>query len=675
MIRPPLASLSILAILVAAPAVRSDDDFLKVSLAREIVGKKQSLTDVQAFTASRVPKMPAVATEAEWRKVAQSLRSETLSKVVFRGEAAGWRQAKSRVEWLETIEGGEGYKIKKLRFEAIPGLWIPALLYEPDELKGKVPVMLNVNGHDGKGKAADYKQLRCINLAKRGILALNVEWFGMGQLAKMGFGHGLINAIDVSGASGIALHFLSMAHGLDVLLAHEHADPGRVGVTGLSGGGWQTIFISSLDDRVTLTNPVAGYSSFATKIQNLSDLGDSEQTPCDLATVVDYAHLTAMMAPHPTLLTFNAKDNCCFAAPHALPPLLDAAGPVFKLFGKGKNLRSHVNETPGDHNYGLDNRQALYHMIGDFWFASDNCYVREEIPSEKEVKTADQLRVDLPADNLDFQKIAVALSRDQPRESAFPTEKDQAEAWMRARREAVRRVVRPIEGESNGEQLTEDLKDGIKATLYKVRVANDWTVPAVELAKQDSKGTALLIADKGRQEMAERAGKLLEGGMRVVAFDVYEFGESKVETHAYLWDLLIGAVGQRPLGVQAGQIMALARLTKEYRGDGPVKLVAVGPRSSTIALTAAALEEAIAEVELHDPLGSLKEPIEQGKEFAQNPELYCFGLLEVVDIPQLAALVAPRPVVVRSPSTRAKAEFGRLKAWYTVLGHEFDPIP
>ena len=84
---------------------------------------------------------------------------------------------------------------------------------------------------------------------------------------------------------------------------------------------WQTIFISSLDTRVTLTNPVAGYSSFRTRIKHFKDLGDSEQTPCDLARYADYTHLTAMMAPRPTLLTFNAKDECCFEAGYARPAI------------------------------------------------------------------------------------------------------------------------------------------------------------------------------------------------------------------------------------------------------------------------------------------------------------------------------------------------------------------
>jgi hypothetical protein len=260
-----------------------------------------------------------------------------LDDVVFRGEAATWRDAPSRVEWLETLDTGPGYHVRKLRFEALPGLWIPALLYEPDDLRGKVPVVLNVNGHDAKGKAVDYKQIRCINQAKRGMIALNLEWFGMGQLATPGFRHGLINAIDLCGSGGIATHLLAMRRGLDLLLAHEHADPSRVAVTGLSGGGWQTIFFSSLEPRVTLTAPVAGYSGFQTKLQYLEDLGDSEQTPSDLATVVDYTHLTALMAPRPALLVYNEKDNCCFAAPHALPPAGGSRRPDLpSLWPRGK---------------------------------------------------------------------------------------------------------------------------------------------------------------------------------------------------------------------------------------------------------------------------------------------------------------------------------------------------
>ena len=211
-----------------------------------------------------------------------------LDRGVFRGKAAEWRKTHGRVEWLDTIAGGPGYRIKKLRFEAIPGLFIPALLYEPEKLSGKVPVVMNVHGHHMvEGMSVPSKQTRCINQAKRGMLVLSPEWIGTGQLFTSGFAHLRMNQLDLCGTSGLAVFYLAMERGLDVLLSLEHADPTRVAVTGLSGGGWQTIMISSLDPRVTLANPVAGYSSFRSRVEHVRDLGDSEQAPCDLATLVD----------------------------------------------------------------------------------------------------------------------------------------------------------------------------------------------------------------------------------------------------------------------------------------------------------------------------------------------------------------------------------------------------
>jgi hypothetical protein len=135
---------------------------------------------------------------------------------------------------------------------------------------------------------------------------------------------------------------------------------------------------------------------------------------------------------------------------------------------------------------------------------------------------------------------------------------------------------------------------------------------------------------------------------------------------------MLATVGDRALGLQANELLSVSR----WAGDGkPVTVVADGPRSSVIALAAAGLDEhAITHVEVIAPLGSLKELIEQNKTFDQSPELFCFGLLEHFDVKDLAALVAPRPVVVRQPDDRARREFAGLAAWYQVLGIEHDPL-
>ena len=596
------------------------------ALAQEIIGPDLALEEVRVFNETRVPDMPSVRSAAEWKAKAREYRRNVLNKVVFRGEAAKWRDTPLQVEWSAVIEGLPGYRIRKLRFEAVPGWWIPALLYEPTKLSGKRPVVLNVNGHDGKGKAADYKQIRCINQAKRGMIALNVEWIGMGQFASR-MSHYQMNQMDLCGTAGIAPFFLNMSKGLDVLLSHPNADPKRVAVAGLSGGGWQTIFISSLDERVTLANPVAGYSSFKTRARHGMDLGDSEQTPNDLALYADYTHLTALLANRAALLTYNAKDNCCFTAGHALPPLLAAAQPIFRLLGRGEFLRSHINHDPGSHNFELDNRQQLYRFIGDVFYQGQE-YDWQEIPSADEVKTYDELLVDLPEENGGFNSIALGLMETLPK----PFEGDK------------RRRLLEVVSAKNYTAKAKRVRGEGAMVHFQFQVGDDWTLPGTVFTPDAPMATTLLIADAGRKAQAERVESLLAKGRRVVAFDPFFFGESKIKSRDFLHVILMHAAGERALGVQASQISAVAEWAKkQYRQ--PVELMSAGPRLSVAARLAAVQSNAISALKLHDPMKSLKEVILENKGANHMPEMMCFGLLESFDLPQIEALIAPRPLV------------------------------
>lgn len=645
-------------------------------LARPILGPEQTLAEVQKFSAGKIPPLAQPATAADWDRAAKSLRTQTLTRAVYRGEAAKWRDSPLKVEWQETIPGGPGYRIKKLRYEAVPGMWIPALLYEPENLTGKVPVFLDVNGHEAMGKAVDYEQVRCINHAKRGIISLHPEWFNMGQLRSDGYAHGRMNQLDLCGTSGLAPFYLSLKRGLDVLLSLENADPSRVGVAGLSGGGWQTIMISALDTRVTLSNPVAGYSSFITRGKNFSDLGDSEQTPVDLATTTDYSHLTALMAPRPTLLTYNLNDNCCFQADHALPPLLAAGRPFFKLYGKNDNLRYHINAEPGDHNFLKENREALYQMIGLHFFAGDKNYDAKEIPSEKEIKKPEELKVEVPDNNADFHSLATELAASLPKEAELPANSSAVAKFRSARRTKLAALLRrPTYTVQDADGAGPETVGDIKAIFWKIKLGPDWTVPAVELAKEGAKEAVMVVADEGRTAAAERIVTLLDEGKRVLAIDPFYFGESKLGPWAYLFGLLVSAVGERPLGIQSGQLSAICRWWIEQHKLRQASIVAVGPRSSLFALATAALDEvAISSVEMHGSLGSLKEIIEENRSVETAPEQFTFGLLELVDIRQLVALVAPRPAVFSAPSERVRKELDGLKAVYKALGKNFDPV-
>lgn len=640
---------------------------LQPYLAREIVGPVLPIAEVQRYCVERVPAMGSYATADAWQADADRMRADVLEKIVFRGELARqWRDAEKKVEWLDTIEGGPGYSIRKFRYEALPGLWVPGLLYVPEKLSGRVPAILNVNGHTNLGKQYPDKQLRCINQAKRGMLAMNIEWVGMGQLATSGYSHTRMNQLDLCGASGLAPFFLDMQRGIDILLTLENVDPERVAVTGLSGGGWQTIVLSSLDTRVKLCNPVAGYADFRTRAMHLSDLGDSEQTPTDLATVADYAHLTAMLAPRPALLTKNSKDNCCFASGHALPPLLDAARPIYALYGAEDRLRWHVNDEPGTHNYEVDNRQAFYRMLRDFFFPG-TAFDAQEIPSESEVKTVEQLLVPLPEPNEDFHTLALAASRSLPHEPELPSA-DGLAPWQQQRRERLREIVRAKDYEVTAIEQSREERDGLSIVAWRLQMGG-WTVPAVEFAQGSPEKTALIVADAGRASTAGEVRSRLDAGYRVVAMDPFYMGESKMAQRDYLFALLVATVGDRPLGLQASQVAATARWLNGPRQGGPVSLVSVGPRSSVFAAAAAGLEtQAIATLEMRDPLGSLRQVIDEDWTLNEKPEQFCFGLLEATDMKQMLALVAPRSIVLLAPSDRAKADYADLPAWFQSVG-------
>jgi hypothetical protein len=595
-------------------------DDIETRLAEPLLNSKQTMVEAQIYLASRVKPMPPIRDRAEWEKYAADLRRQVLDNVIFRGEAAKWRTIPVKEEWLDTIQG-DGYKLRKFRYQVLPGLWIPGLLYEPDELKGRMPVVINLNGHEGAGMATPYIQERCIHLARHGVLAFNYEWYMKGQMNAAGYAHSRINQLDLAGASGVGLHFLAQQHLLDIALKHAHADPARVAVTGLSGGGWQTIMLSSLDPRVKLSVPVAGYSSFVTRTQFPAlDLGDSEQTPVDLGKYADYTHLTAMLAPHPALLTNNAFDNCCFRADYAIGPLLVAAQPFYALLGHPERLRYHPNFDQG-HNYGLDNRQAFYRFLGDYFFPEGG-FTDQETPAD--VRKPEELRMPLPDGNLDFHTLALKLSDSLPRPNAAT---DTA---------ALRRKLRDVT------RWTDYRVAALPG--WRLSMNGNWTVPAQEFAPEDAEGTTLVLGDEGKAKLASEIQRLNQNRQRVIAMDPFYFGECRIEARTYLYALLVSSLGERPLGIQAGQVAAVARWLKQKYG-APVAVESFGPRTSLIALVAAGVETgAIRELKMHQPMSSLKEPIEKDMEITAAPELFCFGLAEHFDMQRLKALVAPRVV-------------------------------
>jgi dienelactone hydrolase len=636
---------------------QSEPAQLEPILKEEILSPEVSLFQLKQYIMSRVAKPPAPASLQQWTAESKRLREHLLKDVVFHGWPSEWVTAGPKFEDLGLIESASGYRMRKLRYEIVPGFQSTAILYEPQNLQGKVPAILNVNGHVGPiGKAVEYKQKRCINLAKRGILALNLEWLAFGELSQKENLHLFGGHLDLVGVNEVGLFYLAMRKGLDYLYEHPNVDRDRLGVTGLSGGGWQTIVLSSLDERVKVAVPVAGFSSLLPRIElrSYGDVGDVEQSATDLLDGQDYSHLAALMAPRPTLLVYNAEDDCCFRAPVVKPLVYDAIKPIFKLYGKEDAFGWHENSDPGTHNYQLDNRLQAYRFFSKHFNLP---IIDTEIPSDGETKTYDELVVGLPKDNLTILTLAQKLGRGIVR-PPLPTGADAKGTWATSERAKLKSLVRykPVSVE-RAWLIANTKNKGVETKSYLFTMNNGLSANAVwskPIARPDNAPATILLNDKGKKAAAVEVSDRVNRGERVLATDLLFTGDAwqvkapatpERETAAWAYEQMLHGTGDRPIGLVAAQLIEIAQWIRGRSTAQKVRLESTGMRNQVAALIASALEPNLfSEVVIREGIPSLSYLLEMPVEYQEAAELFCLDLYKEFDLDRLAMVAAPTKV-------------------------------
>ncbi|MBI5092022.1 MAG: acetylxylan esterase [Candidatus Hydrogenedentes bacterium] len=619
-----------------------------LALRQQLLTSGQTRTEIEQFVCKRAPACTAPASAADWTRDADALRRAVLEGVVYRGAPAEWREGSARIEWVGAIETGKGYRIRKLRYEAIPGFWIPALVYEPTGRTGKLPCVFNVNGHELlEGKAKAYEQMRSINLAKRGILSLHPEWINCGELRVDALDHNASAYLDLCGVSGLSIFYQAMKRGLDTLLSLPNADAERVAMTGLSGGGWQTILLSALDTRIKLAAPDAGYTGIAERARNISNVGDIEQAPPDFVATTDYAGLTALLAPRPALLLYNAQDDCCFGAALARAAVYEPVVGFYTLFNKDGDFVFHTNEDPGNHNYDRDNREQFYRFYNRH-FLPESDWADSDISSDGEIKTLDELRVGVPAGNATFYSIADGLLAKRP--GAAPADP----------RAGLRELLRfkPLQVD-DAARVDERTATGVRIALYRLRVG-PWTVPAAVIEPEGAPpvSTRIIFADRGKFRAQALVTDQWDAHARVVVIDPLLMGEcNELRDRPHQYAMLIATIGERPLGIQVSQVLAVTDWVRNTYGAGPVSLAGQGWNAGIAALAAGALAPAPYEVvSAQGAPTSLKVVIQKRVRYEDVPALFCFGILEAFDVAQLRALCQAGAVEVSNSDDAPKTQ-------------------
>jgi dienelactone hydrolase len=257
---------------------------------------------------------------------------------------------------------GRGYRIEKLVWESLPGVRVPAHLYLPERLSGRAPAILFYNGHwysDSKSRP-DF-QTFCINMARQGFVVLTWDPFGQGERGISNRDHRRTELLLAGVAQqGIAEYETQGA--LNYLLSRPDVDPQRIGMTGASGGGYNTWISAALDDRIKVAVPVVGTSDFFEQISVTRSLDwyRANEHCHFIPGLIRFANnheLLAAVAPRP-LLIINAAEDQSFPIGGARM-LHEYGRGLYQSYDAGGKIALFEDSSSG-HGYQQKKREAAY---------------------------------------------------------------------------------------------------------------------------------------------------------------------------------------------------------------------------------------------------------------------------------------------------------------------------
>ena len=544
----------------------------------------------------------------------------------------------------------DGYRIERLIFQTMPGVWMTASAYVPDK-PGKHPALMAVHGHWRGARLDPVVQKRCIGPAKLGYFVLAVDAFGAGERGlskKLGEYHGEMIAATLlpTGMTLAGLQVYENTRAVDCLLTRPEVDGTKIAITGASGGGNQTMYAGAWDDRLGAVVPVCSVGNYQAYLGAACCM--CEVVPGALR-FTEEGGILGLTAPRGLMVINATKDAVQFSIPEAKKSLAFASN-VYKLYDRP----DHVRHTTFDwqHDYSQAMREALYGWLEKNLKGKGDGSPIPDPPMKPE--DPESLRCfpgdTRPAEWVTIPKFAAAEGE---RLLAMRKVPNNADAW-RAESTKMRQalIAKVLGGDPKG-ALEEPSSEGKPPTIRFQPEPGIWlqTTPRAGVMGQDS-SLAIVLDLEGEQKAAESkiAKALQEAGWNVRTVDLRATGAlawpgDKVggapDHNTAQWGLWIG----RPLlGQWALDVRRLLDAVKQVEGKLPDRIAVVGQGpAGIVALTAGAVDSRITHVAAIDSLASY---VTDAPYKNQRLGVMAPGMLrDVGDVAHLAALCLPRRVI------------------------------
>ena len=285
-------------------------------------------------------------TQKEWQN-----RTEIIIKQILKGAGLGKYPHKCALNALIGEKRVyEGYQVRNVAFESLPGVFVTGSLYTPLVSKGRMPGIISPHGHWSKpGDVGRYRpdaQKRFAAFARMGAMVFAYDMVGYGQMGELGWKH--------QHPTTLKLQLWNSIRSLDFIL-EMGADPEKIACTGASGGGTQTFLLTAVDSRVKVSVPVVMVSAYF-----FGGCVCESGMPIhkDIGFQTNNVEIAACAAPRPMLLVSDGDDWTKHNPDIEMPHLKY----IYNLFGQSE-LVQNVHLPNDKHGYDLNKRLAVYPFL------------------------------------------------------------------------------------------------------------------------------------------------------------------------------------------------------------------------------------------------------------------------------------------------------------------------
>lgn len=261
-----------------------------------------------------------------------------------------------------------GYTIEKLIFQSRKGLYVTGLLYVP-EGKGPFPAVLQMHGHNPEGKFGINVQQTSMALAQNGFVCLAVDAIGAYERAHECYnteyhGNTLGGHVMNTGETLMGQQIVDNMRAVDFLRSLDFVIKDKIGATGASGGGNQTMWLAAMDQRVCAAMPVVSVGSFQSYVYGMNCM--CELLP-DGLTFTEISKVLALIAPR-----FLRIGNALYDCNHdfSVAEMLKSYHPVERLYWN-LGIPEKISYAVADRVHGYSDRQREA-ALGFFKYALKN---------------------------------------------------------------------------------------------------------------------------------------------------------------------------------------------------------------------------------------------------------------------------------------------------------------